>query len=149
MNTLNHLATGAIVALVIEQPILVVPIALMSHFILDGVPHFGYKGEEGYAEAFRHKLSYVSLIFDLIGIVILIKILGPDHWYALVAGLIATSPDLMWLYRYFGFKRRGRAAPNWWIVRFHMKIQWCEREWGLLIEIVYSIGALLLIRRLV
>lgn len=146
---LNHLATGAVIALALDKPLLVVPLALVSHFVLDGVPHFGYPGEEGYAEAFRHRLSYFSLIFDLLGIGILLTLLGTRHWYAAVAGLIAASPDLMWLYRYFGFERRGKRPPDWWIARFHMKIQWCEREWGIIIEIIYSIGALLLVRSLV
>ena len=149
MNMLNHVATGAVLALTIDKPLLVLPIALVSHFVLDVIPHFGYPGEEGYAEAFRHRLSYFSLVFDAIGIAVLIALLSPKYWFALLVGLVAVSPDLMWLYRYFGFERRGSKPPDWWIARFHMKIQWCEREWGIIIEILYSIGALLLVRSLV
>ena len=149
MNSLNHVATGAVLALAIDKPLIVLPLALVSHFVLDVIPHFGYAGEEGYAEAFRHKLSYVSLLIDIVGIVILITLLGSGNWFAIIAGIVALSPDIMWLYRYFLFKRRGKSPPNWWIARFHLRIQWCEREWGLLIEIVYSIAILLSVRSLV
>lgn len=149
MNTLNHLATGAIIALALDNPVLAVPLALVSHFVLDGVPHFGFAGEEGYVEAFRHRLSYFSVIFDIIGTGILLSLLGPENWFAMAVGLVAASPDIMWLYRYFMFERIGKSPPNWWIARFHVKIQWCERQWGIVIEVIYSIAALLLVRTLV
>ena len=35
-----HIATGVTIGLALQQPILVVPIAIASHFLLDSVPHW-------------------------------------------------------------------------------------------------------------
>ena len=146
MNTLNHLATGAAIALVVNEPLLALPLAFLSHIGLDMLPHFGYpNAESGYGEALKHKLSYFSLAFDIIGIGILIALINDHGWLVYVAAVLALSPDLMWPYRYIWFERKGLVPPPWKVARFHTGIQFFEREWGIVIEIFYSVGMLIFI----
>jgi hypothetical protein len=35
---------GAIIALAISQPLIALPLAFVSHFVLDALPHYGYGG---------------------------------------------------------------------------------------------------------
>lgn len=149
MNTLNHLATGSLTALLIESPLIGLPVALASHFVLDSLPHFGYPGEEGYKEAFRHRLSYFSLLFDFIGIVLLVLMLQGKSPYVYIAALVALLPDLMWPIRYFGYEIKNKKPPTWKIAKFHVGIQWCERQWGIIIEVIFSIVILSYIRSIV
>ena len=146
MNILNHLATGAAIALVVDKPAIALPVALVSHFVLDVVPHYGYPGEEGYKEAFRHRLSYLSLVFDAIGIAVLFTLVKDSIWVVFASAFLAIVPDAVWPYRYFMFERKNLALPDSRYARFHAGIQWCEREWGIIIEVIYSIALLLFIR---
>ncbi|MFZ1324307.1 MAG: hypothetical protein WAQ57_04090 [Candidatus Saccharimonadales bacterium] len=43
MHTVNHAAAGAGIALAVRQPLLALPLALASHFVLDALPHYGKK----------------------------------------------------------------------------------------------------------
>jgi hypothetical protein len=56
-----------------------------------------------------------------------------------VAALLASSPDLMWLYRYYRYERKGKTYAGGRLMRFHQRIQWFERPWGHIIEVPYSI----------
>ena len=152
MNTLNHLATGTIIALLIDKPLIAVPLAFLSHFALDAVPHFGFNAgsESGYAEALEHKwLSTPPLVLDIFGTGILVWLIRGQPWYVFAAAVAAIVPDLKWPYRYFKFERKGIKPPKPdAITQFHLKIQWAERPWGLVIEIPYALAALFMVSRL-
>lgn len=149
MNTLNHLATGAVIALVVQKPAIALPLAFVSHFVADALPHFGFVEKGGYGQALKHRLTYVSLAYDAVGICLLLVLISGQAWYVLLSAFLAVSPDLMWVYRYVLFERKGLVPPNWKIVQFHQKIQWFERPVGLVIEILLSIVLLLMVRRYV
>lgn len=149
MNTVNHAAVGAIIALIIKQPVLALPIAFLSHFVLDALPHFGYKGHGGYGGALKHKLTYGFLVFDVVGIGFLFYLLWGQPTIVLLCSLVAILPDALHIYRYFWFERKGLDPPGEWFAKWHRKIQWCERPWGFVIEIIFATVALSIIWRLV
>lgn len=151
MNVLNHSATGAALAIATGQPAIALPLAFASHFVLDALPHHGHPGNGGYPEALKHKkLTFFSLGYEAIGLPILIWLLIGQSWFVWLAAVLAVSPDLKWPYRYWFFERKGLEPPKLdKLSRFHQWIQWCERPWGIVVEILYSMGILWLIWRLV
>lgn len=149
MNVSNHAATGAIIAIAFKEPAIALPLAFASHFALDAVPHFGYKGNGGFTEFFKHKLTYFVLVLEFIAWVFLVFLLHAQPAVVILAALIATSPDLVWLYRYFGFERRGVEPPAIGkLSHLHSILNWCERPWGILVELVWFSGAIFLLQRL-
>lgn len=133
MTTSNHMLSGAIIALTISQPAIALPLAFVSHFVLDALPHYGYPSGI-YGEAFQHRLTIVMESVNAIGVPLLIYLIwGEPFWVWLAAGL-AISPDLMWLYYHFKYEKHGLVAPIGPLTRLHRKIQWGERRWGILVE---------------
>jgi hypothetical protein len=41
MTAVNHVIMGSVVVAAVGNPVLGVPLALASHFLLDALPHFG------------------------------------------------------------------------------------------------------------
>ncbi len=148
MTTSNHMLAGTLIALTVKEPVLVIPLAFLSHFVLDALPHHGYD-RGGYGAALKHNTTYVMEVLGLFGLLLLITS-GVFGWnLALLAALLAVLPDVEWPYRYIFFERKGLVPPSTFLTNFHSKIQWCERKWGIFPEILFfSIGFLLLLTQL-
>lgn len=43
MRAINHTITGATIGALIQNPVIALPIALISHLVLDIIPHSGDK----------------------------------------------------------------------------------------------------------
>lgn len=150
MTIINHAAVGAGIALIIKQPLLALPLAFLSHFALDALPHFGIVGDKTYEKIFKFKRTYFMVLVDVFGSIALTAILWGQPWYVFAAAVLAVSPDLMWVYRYFGFERFGKNPPKPGLVtRFHQNIQWGERLWGAYLEVPITILLLTVISRAV
>ncbi len=132
MTGLNHALTGAVIGIALQQPLLIIPVAILSHFILDVIPHFDH-------EVYRYGGKYYSQIVTADGLVTIIAVATlmlafPTLALAIALGVIcAVAPDIPWQYYY----THGR--PQNWYFRFHTKIQWFERPPGLLVEASYLI----------
>lgn len=137
MNVSNHLLSGAAIALAVKQPALALPLAFAAHFVLDAVPHYGFE-RQGF-DVWREKRSAaILLILDSIGIVLVITTLILNkEYFALLAAAVSVSPDSVWIYRYFRYDRRHKSPPYNRLNRFHLAIQWCERRWGIYVELVF------------
>lgn len=122
--------TGTAIAVALREPLLVAPLALMSHFILDAIPHFDHP-------LYQYGSRYFTLIMAADGVVsvgtVTLVMLALPHLAGVIAlgALFAIMPDFLWLYYY----THGR--PQWWFFRFHTKIQWYERPPGILVEASY------------
>lgn len=145
MTTSNHVLAGALIAATVQEPVLVVPLAFLSHFLLDALPHYGLAGE-GYSEALKHKTTYVTEALGAIGLMLLLAS-GVFGWNIfLLAAVVAVAPDLEWMQRYFLFERKGLEPPKTVLTDIHQKIQWCERKWGIAFEIAFfAIGYIVLL----
>ncbi len=135
----NHFLVGVGVATIVSEPALALPLAFASHFGLDALPHWGYDGG-GYGQVFKHRAYKVIIGMSVTSMAVsLVWLARSDEygWLAMVAGLVAISPDLMWPYRYFLFERQGKTPPGGPITRFHQRIQWMERPWGMYVEFLF------------
>lgn len=142
MTTSNHLFAGAIIALSVQQPAFAIPLAFMSHFLMDAMPHYGYEGRD-YGKAFKHKLTFVMESVNIVGVPLLFYLLWGQSIWVFVAAVAALSPDFMWVYRYFWFERKGLPAPGGALTKFHHDIQRYERSWGILVEIPVLVSLIL------
>lgn len=147
MTATNHMLTGAVIAAAVQQPILVVPLAFLSHFVLDAFPHFGVEESDSAARN-NHPLFRAVLTIDLIILflaLIFVPILfhqGVSWWILLLGMLAAYAPDVVWLsHFYHDHKGHIRKEPIR-LTKFHQKIQWFERPPGLITEIIWFAGVI-------
>jgi hypothetical protein len=149
MTATNHALTGAIIGLAVTNPFIALPLAFMSHFLLDILPHFGYKGNKGFQEALRHRNSKILPIVELALFVIILVLLlrsSVSMWVYLCA-LLAVLPDFGGVWNYLAYEKHGKKQNKflyYFHIRFHRPIQRYERPWGIYIEIIYFLIALTL-----
>ncbi len=149
MTITNHILAGALIGVAIKEPAITLPIALGSHFVMDALPHFGYKGNKGFGEALQHRLSYWVGVGSLLTTILVVALLIFNQlWLALAAGIIAALPDVLGVYNYRKYERHGQKAHGILKivhVQFHRAIQRYERPWGVYIEIVVFVVLFLLL----
>jgi hypothetical protein len=144
MMATNHMLAGAVVATGIQQPLLIVPLAVASHFLLDMLPHFGIH-EDDHAKRNKHPLFYYVLIVDITLVVSLLALLpfilkgAVSAWVLLLGMVLAWLPDAVWI-RHFLHSRRGHKLAQSWVTKLHDKIQWFERPPGIVVEILWFLG---------
>ena len=143
------MATGALIAITVKEPALVLPLAFLSHLLLDSIPHFGYNGS-GLEDFFRRPIVKYIIFFDIIGVAIILVTLEPS-WLVYSAMLLAVSPDFIWYIRYYFFEKRGIFKTGERMDLFskiHAKVQWFERPIGFFVEITLSIVLLIVLYNL-
>jgi hypothetical protein len=149
MTATNHGLAGAVIGLSLTAPAIALPVALLSHFVLDSVPHFG--GIEFYKSPKQRRIFHSYLIIDAILLLGLIGflIISSAGWLALACLFLAGCPDFVQAYKYL-FDKQFRIMPtqNHWFTRFHKKIQWSETPQGLLVEIPLMIALFALVTNL-
>jgi hypothetical protein len=64
MTGFNHGMTGAAIALAVKQPALAVPLAFLSHFVTDMIPHFGLNEQELFSKRFN-LILFADFIFAI------------------------------------------------------------------------------------
>ncbi len=137
MTASNHLLAGAAISIIATNPLIAVPVAFASHFVLDALPHFGQKGNHGYTTIAKSRTQLtVALVDALLALSIAITLLYFGLYYTLAIALVALSPDFMWPFRYFFYERINIAPPGGAITRLHQSIQKYERPWGIMPEII-------------
>lgn len=146
MTTTNHALTGAVIGLMVGEPLIAIPAAIVSHFVCDAIPHYD-KGLPGNrwlrTKSFRNYLLITSLLCVLL--VVALAIFQPEHWFlASVCAFAATAPDLLWLNRYLKV-RRGKHWKRGAFMKFAGDIQWFAKPIGAVVEIAWAIAAVLLI----
>lgn len=144
MTATNHALTGAAIAAVIRQPLLAFPLAFMSHFLCDALPHFGINMK------FGSKQMYAWLIIDglaALGFAIALLSIGVATPVVLaIAGFLAMSPDLAWLF--YGMRGvLGEIDKLDILSRFHSRIQWYQKVPGLAVEGIWATLMFLIILR--
>lgn len=146
MSITNHALVGTAIALAIKQPAIALPLAFASHFVLDLVPHFGYYGK-GFDEAFKHKATYIEIGLSTVGFLVLLFTFKYTVWLTAAAAILAMLPDAEWPYRYYLFEQKGLKPPSTFLTKFHASLQWCERPWGIYVEIGFFILGYALLRK--
>jgi hypothetical protein len=149
MTGLNHGITGAVIALIVKQPALAIPLAFLSHFATDMIPHFGLDEKELFGKRFN-----IILIADFLFAISLMAVLAILFqsqmlliWACMVA---AASPDLMWAYHRLYVERINKQKPRLGVIaKMHHKIQWSQTLPGAYVEALWFllIGSYILLLR--
>lgn len=132
MTGFNHTLAGCIVAVVVPAP-LTPFVACLSHFLLDATPHFGrHKKIYPYTNAFKWLLIIDAILcFSALGFSIW---LFPHLWWLMIiCSAASTLPDFMWLLKLSDKFKWLRG-----FFRFASWIQWGERPYGWIYELVYT-----------
>lgn len=140
MTATNHALAGATIGLFVAQPIIALPLAFISHFVLDLIPHFGldeYGGHKRNRKLF-HKILYFDALFLCLILISLFIMNAPLIIYACI--FLAGSPDFVWAYRYLLKEKIGktRASKMSIFSKFHSKIQKSQTLSGLYVEGLFA-----------
>lgn len=153
MTGLNHATTGALIAAAIVNPILAIPLAFASHFVLDATPHFGWDFDQDVFERNRSKELRIAVAFEfplsIAAIIILPILIRPitSWWVTLLSILAAMAMDLIWVYRGIREELTKKVKPRNKIMDFHLKLSYHHQRFliGVAWELLYFAGALTLI----
>jgi hypothetical protein len=132
MQAINHTVFGTLVALTINEPVIALPIALASHFVMDYIPHYGED-----PKAARGSTAYnLRVVIDILASILLLLFFlnfHPLHPGLIIAcAIAATLPDFLWPIALY-IKHRG---PLWAFFKFHKLLQHESRA-GIFVEIVW------------
>lgn len=143
MTAINHALTGAVIGLLVGEPVLAVPAAIASHFACDALPHFASsmpKEKLLRTKGFRNYLIIEAILCFLL--VVCLAIFQPKHWLlASVCAFLATSPDFLWINRYLK-ARQGRTWHRSVYAKFAAGIQWFQRPIGAFVEVAWFVAAI-------
>ena len=141
MTATNHALTGATIGLLVGQPWIALPAALLSHFVCDSIPHFGVNDPQALQRRWFSRLLLIDAAFCVV-LVGLLALNQPLHWVlAAICAFVATASDLMWFKKYLRARRKQPATPERsLLLRFHSRIQWFERPIGSLVEAAWFVG---------
>lgn len=120
MLSTPHLLVGAAIVKAIPNPFISLPLAFLSHFALDTIPHW-----DGSPKAPFSKKTTIWVIIDYIfglSLVYLFSVGLQNQYLIWFGAVLATSPDfIMGIYRHFAFFSRYDfiRIPN----EFHISIQ--------------------------
>jgi hypothetical protein len=146
MTATNHALTGALIGLVVGQPLLAVPLAVGSHFACDVLPHFGTGLPDKIilrTAAYRNYLIVEA--FLCLTLVVILAVFQPQHWLlAAVCAFAAAAPDLLSINRYLK-NRRGLKHQRGLYSRFAKRIQWFEQPIGAVVEVAWFIACIVLL----
>jgi hypothetical protein len=146
MTATNHAVTGVLVATVINEPLLAVPVAFISHFVMDVIPHFD-------AGPNSPRLAKIVVFADVLSASILSLVLALllksdiSPWLVLACAFTCMSPDLVWGWRFYKLKDISRilSEPMSLFSKLHLKIQWSETHPGAYVEVFWLVSVLALI----
>jgi hypothetical protein len=145
VTAINHALTGAVIGLVIGEPLLAIPLAVASHYICDALPHFGADDSD---KAFRSTLFRSYLLIEAALCFLLVVVLGiarPEHWIvAAVCAFAAAAPDLLWVRHYLAALHHKKWQPNAYD-KFAGAIQWFQHPIGSVVELAWFIAAILVL----
>lgn len=149
MTATNHALTGAIIGLTISNPVVAIPLALLSHYVLDALPH--YRPDVPEEQLYRSKgfalylIAEASLCFLL---VITLVATRPTDWLlASVCAFVAAAPDLFSIPIYRRIRSGKKKSMNAYM-KFASGIQWFEKPTGVVVEAAWLFGALVILAKI-
>lgn len=129
-----HASVGGFIAKVLPLP-LALPVAFVSHFVLDALPHYGIPQRKRDGWFWR---SFTTADF-ILSWGYLGGIAATRHHYAVLAcGLAAASPDFVWVVRVIRTRSFNLGEHKTRFDRWHSGIQH-EHEWGVYLEVPLAI----------
>ncbi len=146
MTATNHALTGAIIGLTVAQPVSAMVLALLSHFVLDAIPHFKVnQPDEKLLKTtwFRNYLVAEAVLCFLL--VITIFVVHPTYWFVpAICAFLAAAPDLLSINKYLK-TRQGKMWQPGLYAKFAGGIQWFQRPIGAVVEVIWLIAAVVIL----
>lgn len=138
MTGSNHVVTGAFIAALVPVTWVAIPLAFVSHFVLDALPHYGDTNKRSWLNRhFKYVLATDALMMTLF--LLALVLLQPLHWVLiLVSALVAVSPDVLWV-PYYLADLKGVERPESPTAKLFKRIQWAERPWGIYVEAAWLV----------
>jgi hypothetical protein len=135
MTGYNHAATGMLIGAALPFP-LSIPVAIVSHFALDTLPHYGIPQKHRDVSKFWRVFFIIDFFVAWgLGIFALIHHQPALFW----AGLAACSPDFFWVGRILKTRSFDLSRNETRFTQWHAGIQRFERPWGLWVELPFSV----------
>lgn len=121
MLSTPHLLVGAAIVKIVPDPIISLPLAFMSHFALDYIPHWDGSPKTPFP---KKMFAGIALDYALGASLVLTLTIGYENQYLLWLGaFLGTLPDFI----LGSYKHLGGVLKNYAFVRipneFHMSIQ--------------------------
>lgn len=88
MDATPHLVLGTALGMRVRNPIVAFALGIVSHAVLDAVPHFNYTGWRPISPAMVLDVAVAA------GLSLLIARIAPQPWGALAGGAGAAFPDV-------------------------------------------------------
>jgi len=140
MTATNHVLTGMVIASAIPNPAIALPAALLSHFLMDALPH--YTDPDIGINSFKFKLILGADAYIAAMCLLLVFMLQPANmWVIIAGGILAAAPDLMWLPDFIAALKHEPAPVYGSIRQFHHRIQWWAKPAGAYVEAVWFVVA--------
>jgi hypothetical protein len=142
MTVSNHTLTAANIAIIFQQW-WAVPIAFVSHFIIDTFPHYG---ERISSRNLRFTIiEGIDALFLLAIFWFAIAKTDTNHLLLVISMFVAFIPDAIWVYRFYREKRGESDIPKNRFSKFHSRVNWYERRWGIIIEAMWLVAMTVLL----
>ncbi|MFH0936810.1 MAG: hypothetical protein V1808_00775 [Candidatus Daviesbacteria bacterium] len=129
-----HAATGAAIAVLLPNPVISIPLAIASHFVLDMVPHW----QETLYPYKPNKVTWIRIPIDLSLAVVLVYLVTQFHpniaFVIWLTAFISNIPDFDSIASLIPELFRSRLFKNYW--DWHAKIQ---RETGSYLGLVSQV----------
>jgi len=142
----NHALTGAVIGLVAANPLVALPAALLSHYVLDALPHYHTAmPDEKLYKTLGFKLYLMTEALLCFAIVQFLFFSHPVNWLlAAICAFVAAAPDLLSINQYILIREGKKWKPNLY-TKFASKIQWFERPTGAVVEIVWFVSLVIIL----
>ncbi len=139
-----HVALGVAIAVAIPNPLISIPLAFVSHFMLDIVPHWNpHINTEMKKYGKLTNPTFFIIGVDLTLALILTIVVAKSNPYIYLASFMSILPDIA-EGPYFLFGWRNKYLDK--ILKFQVSIQAkANMFWGLLTQILIILGALYII----
>ena len=147
MLSIAHGATGALIASKIPNPVISIPLVLLSHYVEDRVPHWDVgQGLSGWKKS-RKTAFLQELFFDfplsILFVYLFFQIGHPFDWRVWLGWFVGLLPDFLEFPLVFLNQNFTLLEP---LAKFH---KWIHRStsnkfWGLLPQVIVILLVLLL-----
>lgn len=130
MIATSHALTGAAIGSVVKKPFLAIPLAFISHFMIDALPHFGIN------MTFGSTAMVWWLILDglaLCAVALFLKKRVQSPLFLAICAFAAMAPDFAWLL--YGILGNELAFDP--LTQFHGMIQWHESISGIFVDVLW------------
>jgi len=139
-----HVALGVAIAVAIPNPLISIPLAFASHFVLDMTPHWNpHLNTETKKYGYLTNKTLLIIGLDLACAAVLTIFVSRGNVNILLASFASILPDIV-EGPYFLFGWKNEVLQKW--IRFQKSIQSeANLFWGLLTQVLVILGALYII----